>query len=90
MSHDTFRIGDIVEIIQLNRSNPMPGGLGLGARGTVVGTEIFGIRVDYGIGKLVWSQPDSIRKIPPPPPQREATSSWDDLIVWRPKETSHV
>jgi hypothetical protein len=25
-----------------------------------------------------------------PPPTREPVSSWDDVIVWRPKETSHV
>jgi hypothetical protein len=25
-----------------------------------------------------------------PPPHRETVSTWDDVIVWRPKETSHV
>lgn len=30
-----------------------------------------------------------LQKIPPLP-QREATSSWDDVIVWRPKEIAHV
>lgn len=24
------------------------------------------------------------------PPAREPTSTWDDVIVWRPKETTHV
>jgi hypothetical protein len=40
-----------------------------------------GMRMDVGIVCL--------KKIPPLP-QREATSSWDDVIVWRPKEKAHV
>lgn len=35
--------------------------------------------------------PENLRKRRPPP-AREQTSTWDDVIVWRPKtkETSHV
>jgi len=37
-----------------------------------------------------WSTPPNRLRKKRPPQQREATSSWDDVIVWRPKETEHV
>jgi hypothetical protein len=38
-------------------------------------------------GEEIAALPESLRKRPPP---REPTSTWDDVIVWRPKETAHV
>jgi hypothetical protein len=48
----------------------------------------------YGVkfpdSDLMWlAEPHELRKRRPPPP-REQTSTWDDVVVWRPKETSHV
>lgn len=40
-------------------------------------------------GKQHQVDPPRLRK-KRPPPQREAISSWDDVIVWRPKEMQHV
>lgn len=91
MSHEVLKIGDIVEIIEGNVWKPMPGDLGVGSRGTVIDSpEASFVKVDYGLEKPVWSLRTAIRKVQPPPPQREATSNWDDLIVWRPKEIAHV
>lgn len=35
----SFSVDDLVEITSINEFKPMPGGLGLGSRGTVVGTD---------------------------------------------------
>lgn len=40
-------------------------------------------------GVIGWATPKALRKRRPPP-TREQTSTWDDLIVWRPKEIAHV
>lgn len=69
--NEQLQIGDMVEIISINSIKPMPGGLGLGSRGTVIGSpdSLFFVHVDYGIGDNVWSRRDSIRKVRPPAPQ---------------------
>jgi ribosomal protein L21E len=85
-----FSVGDRVEIIAGNIFKPMPGSLAIGSRGTVIDhADAMFVHVQYDDApKPVWSARDAIRKLPPPP--REQTSTWDDVIVWRPKETSHV
>ena len=40
-------------------------------------------------GEEIAALPENLRKRRPPAP-REQTSTWDDVIVWRPNETSHV
>jgi hypothetical protein len=61
-------VGDVVEIIRCNHFKPMPGGLSVGSRGTVVGNaDSMWICVDYGLPDTVHSARDSIRKLPRPP-----------------------
>lgn len=56
-------------------------------------TGVLEIRMAYGIrahdGRLFAAQPHHLQK-KKPPPVREQTSTWDDVIVWRPKETANV
>lgn len=91
MSHEKFEVGDRVEVILARPSQPVV----VGQRGVVVGPPewdsagVFYVQVDYeGLCEPVHSRTDAIRKLPPP--TREPVSTWDDVIVWRPKETSHV
>jgi hypothetical protein len=89
VSNEAFSVGDLVEVILAKPNEPAC----VGMRGTVIEvgvadwTGVEFVRVDYA-GHLVYSRPKVLRKIPPP--KREPTSTWDNVIVWRPKETSHV
>ena len=42
-----------------------------------------------GYYEVTQIRPENLRK-KRPPQSREPVSTWDDVIVWRPKETSHV
>jgi hypothetical protein len=47
---------------------------------------VFGYRVKWADGAFARQDRKYLRK-KRPPPQREQTSTWDDVIVWRPRET---
>lgn len=85
--NESLKVGDMVEIVRLNIVKPMPGGLTIGSRGTVVGSpdSFWAVQVDYGIGGLVWSARYSIRKLPPP-------QDWVKLcnLTDLPREVEHV
>lgn len=87
---ESFSKGDLVEVTQAKPGDVV----GVGARGQVITPFVEDwrgipyVEVDYGIGSNVHSQPHCIRKIQPP--KREPTSTWDDVIVWKPREVTHV
>lgn len=94
MSNEKFKVGDVVEIL--------PGSADSYAR-KCIGKE--GVIQELCVSTMLGGEPrhlvvmrdgerihagvSCLRKRRPPP-QREATSSWDDVIVWRPKELAHV
>lgn len=92
---DKFSVGDVVEIVL------PPGAICarhlehvLGKEGTIVELSVDYVRgiPQHGIemrdGERIKAARTCLRKKLPPP--REQTSTWDDVIVWRPKEIAHV
>lgn len=91
MSHETFSIGEIAILVRVGGAGNVGdevevcrlSGCGWHSdnlpRHSVVGTDGFKYCVPV----------EDLRKRRPPP-QREATSSWDDVIVWKPREVEHV
>lgn len=49
--------------------------------------KVVGYRVRAQDGRIFVARPCKLRKKKPP---RQPVSTWNDVIVWRPKETSHV
>jgi hypothetical protein len=90
---ESFSVGDVVEIFQHPAAFIDPTHA-IGREGTIVALyvdTIFGLqrhRVDCG-DRVFRVTERCLRKKQPPQP-REQVSTWDDVIVWRPKETSHV
>lgn len=76
------RNGDEAEVVDL----PRPTDFFSSASGKMVHA---GKYVILYCGAYYQTWPKHLHKRRRPPP-REQTSTWDDVIVWRPKETSHV
>jgi hypothetical protein len=89
----SFSVGDVVEIIDSGRVHRHHQLIGTEAVVLAGPCESFLMesRVYYVIaghdGVEYYADPLCLRKRHPP---REQTSTWDDVIVWRPKETAHV
>lgn len=58
-------------------------------RNTSILIERHGYMVRRPDGVLAIYVPEHLRKRRPPP-TREPVSTWDDVIVWKPREVSHV
>lgn len=87
---ESFSVGDRIEVIRANLTRHC--NVRVGDRGTVDEAVVPDMPGFVGVvmddGQDLYSRISCIRKLPPP--QREPTSTWDDVIVWRPKEIAHV
>ena len=96
MSNETFKVGERAMFVAFDGSHGIPanGEIVTITAGPFTDPALYEGNVGYFIQTDTGRKMDvgivCLRKLPPPPPQREATSNWDDLIVWRPKETAHV
>lgn len=88
---ESFSVGDVCEIVE---SALYPHHIGLevtvmGELRAVAGWPGVFHEIRYPDGGTGDARPQCLRK-KRPPPTREQTSTWDDVIVWRPREVSHV
>ena len=90
MSHEVFKVGDVVEV--LPGKHALGAGIYIGQEGVIEelsvkfmtdGDPKHSVRMKDGVFLDVAQRCLRKRR---PPPTREQTSTWDDVIVWRPKE----
>jgi hypothetical protein len=74
--------GEEVEVVALPGTNEYESPI----TGRWVDADKYVVRHD---GRFYQVSPRYLRK-KRPPPKREQISTWDDVIVWRPKELTHV
>jgi hypothetical protein len=95
MSHENFKVGEIAMLQNFSRNAQFNGDeceiVALPRPCDWIDSEGIQTNAGYYVtkhhGKVWQTAPHRLRKRPPP---REQTSAWDDVIVWRPKEMSHV
>ena len=94
MSDESFKVGDVVEILHGSAADEVRHCIGM--EGSIEelnidrmwnGVPCHGVVTKSGERLNVSA---SLLRKKRPPPVRERTSTWDDVLVWRPKELTHV